>query len=109
MSQLKIYKVLGLWNSRNLSLEERKISKIVYLSLLTDALNTIINEIQSIQKNFSWKSSRPKINHKTLYNKFDDGLLKNNDVNQNQLACNVSGCENSMMITFMGEILFRCT
>ena len=82
MSQLKIYKVLGLWNSRNLSLEERKISKIVYLSLLTEALNTIINEIQSIQKNLSWKSSRPKINHKTLYNKFDDGLLKNNDVKQ---------------------------
>ena len=79
-----IQKILYLWNSRNFSLKGRififnilAISKIVYLSLLTDVPNAIINEIQSIQKNFLWYSSQPKINNKTLSNSFDDGGIKN--------------------------------
>ena len=51
-----IQKVLCLWNSRNLSLEEKiinfktlAISEVVYLSLVTEILNSI-DAIQSSQK-----------------------------------------------------------
>ena len=39
-----------------------------------------MGEIQKIQKTFLWYSSKPKINHKTLCNTFEDGALKNVDV-----------------------------
>ena len=50
-------------------------SKIVYLSLIITLLNSILEEIQKIQKTFLWYSSKPKINHKTLCNTFEDGGL----------------------------------
>ena len=56
------------------------ISKIVYLSLIITVPNLILEEIQKIQKTFLWYSSKPKINHKTLCNTFEDGGLKNVDV-----------------------------
>ena len=43
-------------------------------------LSSILEEIHKIQKTFSWYSSKPKINHKTFYNTFEDGGLKNIDV-----------------------------
>ena len=65
--------VLRFWNSRMLSLEGRKIifkalaiSKIVYLAFLTVFPNSLIEELQKIQKKFIWHSSRPKVSHKTL-------------------------------------------
>ena len=42
--------------------------------------NSILEEIQKIQRTFLWCSSKPKINHKTLRNTFADGGLKNVDV-----------------------------
>ena len=60
-------------NSRNFSLEEKitifqilPISKVMYLSLLTDVPNATTNEIQNIQKTFLGQSSQSKINLKTL-------------------------------------------
>ena len=52
-------KALNAWNTTTLTLEGRilifralAISKIVYLSLITTAPNSILNEIQKIQKHF---------------------------------------------------------
>ena len=60
--------------------ETPEISKIVYLSLIITVPSSILEEIQTIQKTFLWYSSKPKINHKTLCNTFEDGGLKNVDV-----------------------------
>ena len=56
------------------------ISKIVYLFLITTVRNSILNEIQKIQKAFLWYSSKPKINYKTLWNTFEEGSSKNVDI-----------------------------
>ena len=76
-----IQNILRLWNSKNCSLEGRiiifkilAISKIAYLSLLIDVPNTIINEIQSIRKNFF------SIKNKSQ-NTFDEGGPENADDN----------------------------
>ena len=52
------------------------ISKIVYLSLIINVPNSILEEIQKNQKSFLWYFSKPKINHKTFCNTFQDGGLK---------------------------------
>ena len=68
----KIQAVLKLWRMRQLSLEGKiivfkllAISKIAYLSLLTDAPNKIIEELIKIQKNLLWNFTAPKIKHST--------------------------------------------
>ena len=63
--KILIFKILG-------------ISKIV--SLIRTVSNSILNEIQKIQKAFSWCSSKPKINYKILCITFEEGGLKNVDV-----------------------------
>ena len=75
--------MLRFWNSRMLSIEGRiiifktlAISKIVYLAFLTVILNSLIEELQKIQKTFIWHSPRPKISYKTLRNNFENGRLK---------------------------------
>ena len=66
------------------------ISKIVYLSLIIIVPNSILEEIQKIQKSFLWYSSKPKINHKTLCNTFQDGGLKNVDVKSKVISLQCS-------------------
>ena len=75
------------WKRRMLSLEGRiiifktlAISKIVYLAFLTNIPNSLIEELQKIQKTFIWHSLRPKISHKTLCNNFENGGLKHVDI-----------------------------
>ena len=82
----KIQNALNVWNTRILTLEGRilivktlGISKIVYLSLIATVPNSILNEIQKIQKTFLWYSAKPKINHKAFCNRFEEGGLKNVD------------------------------
>ena len=65
--KILIFKTLGIF-------------KIAYLSLIITAPNSILEEIQKIQKIFLWCSSKPKISHKTFRNTFEDGGLKNVDV-----------------------------
>ena len=48
-----------------------------------------MNQIQKVQKAFSWYSTKPKINHKTLCNAFEEGGLKNVDIKTKYLACGV--------------------
>ena len=68
---------------RNLTLEGKitilktlAISKIIHLSLITNAPTQIINELNKIQKEFIWNGSNPKIKHSTLRNKYESGGLK---------------------------------
>ena len=66
-----IQQVLRFWSCRMLSLEEGiiilktlAISEIVYLTYLTSIPNSLIEELQKVQKTFIWYSSHPKISHK---------------------------------------------
>ena len=84
--------VLRFCNSRMFSLEGRiiifktlAISKIVYLGFLTVISNLLIKKLpkkkkKNFEKTFIWHSSCPKITHKTLYSKYENGGLKNVDI-----------------------------
>ena len=79
---------LNVRNARILTLEGRilifktlRLSKFVNLSLIATVSNSILNEIQKIKKAFLWCSTKPKTNHKTLCNMFEEGGLKNVDTN----------------------------
>ena len=79
---------LNLWRMRNISLEGKIIifktlalSKTVYLTLITSFSKQLIEEIQRIQKAFIWNNLTPKIKHETLCNSFEEGGLKNVDIN----------------------------
>ena len=83
----KIQKAFNVWMTRTLTLKGEilifktlGISKIVYLPLIITVPNSILEEIQKIQKTFLWYSPKPKINHKILCNTFEDAGLKNVDV-----------------------------
>ena len=85
----KIQAVLKLWRMRRLSLEGKvivfkslAISKIVYLylSLLTNVPNKIVEELIKIQKNFLWNFTAPKIKHSTTRMDYQNGGLRNVDV-----------------------------
>ena len=69
----KIRQIIGLWKTRSLSLEGKilifktlAISKIVYISSITVVPRAIVEELQTIQKQFLWHSAKPKIKHNTL-------------------------------------------
>ena len=72
---------------QNSTLEEKNtifktlaISKIIHFSLVTNVPMQIINELNKIQKEFTWNGSNPKIKHSTLHNKYENGGLKNVDI-----------------------------
>ena len=57
------------------------LSKIVYLTLITSFSKQLIEEIQRIQKPFILNNLSPKMKHETLRNSFEEGGLKNFDIN----------------------------
>ena len=57
------------------------LSKIVYLTLINSFSKQLIEEIQRIQKAFIWNNLTSKIKHETLCNSFEEGGLKNVDIN----------------------------
>ena len=61
-------------------------SKIPYLAFLTVIPNSLIEELQKIQKTFIWHSSHPKISHKTLCNNFGNGGLKHVDISSKVIS-----------------------
>ena len=92
-----IQQALRFWNRRILSLEGKiiifktlAISKIVYLAFLTVIPNSLIEELQRIQKTFIWHSSRPKISHKTLCNNVENGGLKHIDISSKIISLQCS-------------------
>ena len=92
-----IRQVLPFWNSRILLLEGKiiifktlAISKIVYLTFLTVIPNSLIEELQKIQKMFRWHSSRPKISHKILCNNFENVGLNYVDISSKIISLQCS-------------------
>ena len=92
-----IQQALRFWNRRILSIEGKiiifktlAISKIVYLAFLTVVPNSLIEELQRIQKTFIWHSSRPKSSHKTLCNNFENGGLKHVDISSKIISLQCS-------------------
>ena len=80
--------VLNVWRMRNIALEGKMITfktlalfKIVYLTLINSFSKQLIEEIQRIQKAFIWNNLTSKIKHETLCNSFEEGGLKNVDIN----------------------------
>ena len=87
-----IQQVLRFWNSRLLFSEGRiiifktlAISKIVYLVFLTVIPNSLIEELQKLQKTFIWHCSHPNISHKTLCNNFENGGLKHVNISSKSI------------------------
>ena len=83
----KIQNVLNIWRMRDLSLEGKitvfkslAISKIVHLTLITTTNNSIINQLEKIQKEFVWNGKTAKIKHNTLCSTYENGGLKNVDI-----------------------------
>ena len=56
------------------------LSKIVYLTLIASFSKQFIEKIQRIQKAFICNNLTPKIKHETLCNTFEEGGLKNVDI-----------------------------
>ena len=80
----KTQNALNVRDTRTFTLEGRiyifktlRISKIVHSSLIKTVSNSILNEIQKIQKAFLWYSSKPKINCMTHCDMFEEGSVKN--------------------------------
>ena len=70
---IKIKKNSRIWRMRDLSIPGKitvfktlAISKIVHLALVKTITNSIIQELNKIQKEFMWKTGNPKIKHDTL-------------------------------------------
>ena len=64
------------------------ISKIVHLPLVKTILNLIMQELNKIQKEFIWKTRKPKIKHDTLCKNYENGGLKNVDIMYNAHGLN---------------------
>ena len=78
--------VLNLW--RIITLEGKMIIfktlalfKIVHVTLITSFSKQLIEEMQRIQKAFIWNNLTSKLKHETLCNSFEEGGLKNVDIN----------------------------
>ena len=56
------------------------ISKIVHFALVETTPNSIIQELNKIQKEFIRKTHNPKIKHDTLCKNYENGGLKNVDI-----------------------------
>ena len=80
-----MFKVLNLWRYRNLTLEGQivvfkslAISKIVFQALIAPVPTQVIKALGTIQTSFL--CNNPKIKHKTLCKRYENGDLKNVDI-----------------------------
>ena len=79
--------VLNLWRYRNLTLEGQivifkslAISKIIFQALIAPVPTQVIKALETIQTSFLWNNSNPKIKHKTLCKRYENGGLKNVEI-----------------------------
>ena len=82
-----VQSVLNLWWYWNLTLEERiivfkglAISKIVFQALIAPVPTHVIKALETTQTSFLWNNSNPKMKHKTLCKRYENGDLKNVDI-----------------------------
>ena len=85
-----VQSVLNLWRHRNLTLAGRivafkslAISKIVFQALIASVPTHITKALEAIQTSFLWSNPNPKIKHKTLCKRYENGGLKNVDIRNN--------------------------
>ena len=83
----KIENVLKVWRMRHLTLHGKivifktlAISKIVFVSYISSVSEVILKELENIHKNFIWDGKRAKIKHSTLIGNYDQGGLKDIDI-----------------------------
>ena len=79
--------MLNLWRNRKLTVEGRivvfkslTISKIVFQALIAPVPTHVIKALETIQTSFLGNISNPKIKHKTLCKRYENGGLKNADI-----------------------------
>ena len=84
---INIKKLLRIWRMRDLLIAGKitvfktlAISKIVHLALVKISSNSIIQELNKIQKEFIWKARNPKKKHDTLCKNYENEGLKNVDI-----------------------------
>ena len=84
---INIKKLLRIWRMRDLLIAGKitvfktlAISKIVHLALVKISSNSIIQELNKIQKEFIWKARNPKKKHGTLCKNYENEGLKNVDI-----------------------------
>ena len=87
----KIQNVLKVWQMRRRTLESKNIvsktlaiSKVVFLSLISNVPRETISEVEKIEKTFLWPS-KPKIKNETLCSDFKHGGLKNANIQKNKV------------------------
>ena len=79
--------IVNIWKMRKLTLigkitifKTLVLSKVVFLSFLTNVPNVIIRQLENIQNMFLWDAKRAKIKHKTLIGSYENGGLKSVDI-----------------------------
>ena len=83
----KIEGVLKVWKMRHLTLNGKiiifktlAISKIVFVSYITSMPDCILRHLNNIHKKIIWDGKKAKIKHSTLIGKYDEGGLKDVDI-----------------------------
>ena len=92
-----IEKLVNIWRMRNLTLIGKNtifgtlvMSKVVFLSFLTNVPRLIIEKLEKIQYRFLWDGKRGKIQHRTLINSYENGGLKCVDIKSKIAALQLS-------------------
>ena len=86
-SVANIEQLLAIWSIRSLTTAGRiqvfkslAVSKILHVAGMNLVPIRVIEQIQKIQKKFIWNGRKPKIKHTTLINEYQDGRLKDVDI-----------------------------
>ena len=82
-----IHTIVNCWKQKGLTLGGRIqvfksliFSKLVHTSSVQYISGDVVKEICKIQKDFIWRGKRPKIKHSTLIGNFENGGLKDIDI-----------------------------
>ena len=82
-----IENVISVWRMRCLTLGGKitvlktlVMSKIVFISFLSNVPSTIVDKLITIQNDFLWDGKRPKVKHAALIGSYETGGLKSLDI-----------------------------
>ena len=89
--------VISVWRMRNLTLlgkitilKTLVMSKIVFISFLSEVPKLIIDALTKIQNDFLWDGKRAKVKHTALINSYEQGGLKSLDIGSKIKALQMS-------------------
>ena len=92
-----IENIVHVWKMRNLTIMGKItifktiiLSKIVYITFLSNIPKIIIDKLENIQKTFLWDGKRPKIKHTTLIGSYEKGGLNGVDIKSRLCALQLS-------------------